>query len=698
MFTRYLVRLKCWYLDWGVFILLFIYTSEMLKSRLSIYQANFPSSGAMTPIRDYESEREPATEDQLHQNVGNPYANSLWERIGNDKQHIEVINSRANNAKRSYESSSSRHRPTSLKLDDDPSNTRTKRVDSPLLLKHFDDYLTAKSPKIDAKLLSLLDTLRKFIETEQGYCDILELANTVYRCEINNKKMKYQLLDKNKNDELLLFGDIETLSSISRLLVSQFKERVSKNLKWRDGDQLWVELRSSPGLAKNVIEDLKIAELLYFHLDRIKYLYLTYAINHRKQIRLLKELKRYNGIEFYKWYDRCLQKADSIKLEYILTQPIERLKIWAMLSEELMLYSDGIISDEASKQLSSFHNEYSTYLSRIKKSEEEYEKHENRDHSLTPTEIIKLYETCIDSKQSILTHPTKPSKSESEGTTKSFVTTTSSFYSANETEGDLNYEEQGVDRQDNLEDPRRLSSYISLFFQLRKGFRTLNEELERLNLVDIVDRQLENAKCWQRLMEFEPQSEIVREDIYMSSIYSTFIDKLHQQREQVTLLRLTQLKKLLLEPLGIIIVRTDSIKQKIDDLKVLRGDYRSFLKQKDHRDIKKEVIAKSYEAAKDELLQELPIFLELAEQSITYILLKYQSIMLQYLKILCGGENLLKKELKISKDSERELGDNFDILQMFSSSRFYTKQAVRENWQFPGIPSASRVLRKLFEL
>lgn len=41
---------------------------------------------------------------------------------------------------------------------------------------------------------------------------------------------------------------------------------------------------------------------------------------------------------------------------------------------------------------------------------------------------------------------------------------------------------------------------------------------------------------------------------------------------------------------------------------------------------------------------------------------------------------------------------NLDILQCYSKSRYMTKRMVRKDWPFPGDPSGSRVVRKLFEL
>ncbi|AMD18890.1 HBL012Cp [Eremothecium sinecaudum] len=694
----------------------------MLKSSRFVSQLGYPTSGEMTPIRDYEREKALAAKMKtLNKLRNNPYAIPLWESSGENKRAIDTINDRS----RSNDCNGKprvKHRPKTLNLED-LSDRETKRMDSPLNLGSYNDYLVMRSPKIDSRLLNFLDTIRKLVETEEEYYQTLELANSAYRNELNaNRKVRNQILEESRNDELLLFGDIETISSISRLLVGQIKNKIAGSAESKLTDDIWHHLRVHPKETKAILDDLNIPDILRSHLERVKFLYLNYSVNHEKQLQLLQDRKRRHGSTFYRWYGKGLQRAGSIRLEVLLALPIERLDLWMMFAEELMLYSEGTISEVAAEKLSSFYNDYSLYLKRVKRSQEEFKA--KKDMNQSPSEIIEFYNTCFNdttcSLSRSLTNATKAitlsssiyseeyerkEKEEDMIGEKAKRDMGDAFYDKHDSEDlrrqddedeqfDIDY--QSFSRNDASEDHDSLKKYVRKFNILRKGFSSLYSHVDKLNLMEVLDKRLENTKTWQRLMEFDSTVE-AKDDIYISSIYSAFIDKINHQKEKVMVLRISQIKKGFLEPLGRFIARSNSISTKIEDLRTLGREYRAYQRQKEH-DIKKEVLAKSYEAAKLELLNELPTFFNISQKLITYILLKYQSIMLEYMKILCGGNNILEKELQLAEENDREFGDNFDILQIFSSSRFYTKQAVRENWQFPGKPSASRVLRKLFEL
>lgn len=99
--------------------------------------------------------------------------------------------------------------------------------------------------------------------------------------------------------------------------------------------------------------------------------------------------------------------------------------------------------------------------------------------------------------------------------------------------------------------------------------------------------------------------------------------------------------------------------------------------------------------------RELPVFITLIHDTIECILLNYIKVFLKYLEIIAGGKKYLQKDLEnMSLNDSIATGQikNLDILQCYSKSRYMTKRMVRKDWPFPGDPSGSRVVRKLFEL
>lgn len=61
---------------------------------------------------------------------------------------------------------------------------------------------------------------------------------------------------------------------------------------------------------------------------------------------------------------------------------------------------------------------------------------------------------------------------------------------------------------------------------------------------------------------------------------SSYIDKLHEQKNQVTILKLTELETDVMNPLERIIAHCTTVKSKLKDLQALKKDYMLFLQEK----------------------------------------------------------------------------------------------------------------------
>lgn len=683
----------------------------MLKSTNSIYQLDYPAKNVMTPIRDYTNDYFHENDSKLGVNVyrngtngkysRNPYNRPLRGTADSDCDTDRVMQE-CNASKRGRDEEDKeiiQKKPPSLNLVWDAFNEPSqKKTYSPLDLHKFKDYMTLESPRIDPKLSNLLQTIQNLVETEEKYARVLEISNAVYRRELHeNRKFKNKLLNKNSNEELLLFGNIDTIFSLSIIFVRSIMDSLSKcsGVKF-SSDTFWTDLKMNPQLASEALNSLKISDILESHFHKIKSTYSSYAISHQKQVDFLEDLKKKKTTIFYKWYGECLKKSNYIKLEDILKRPVERLEEWANIVEDILLYGDNFLSKDSQTKLSNFNTLYLVFMRDLKRDVSEYGQNASYEFSLTPTEIINLYGNFTSQGKKSL--PDFSEKRSNQQTSASIVSTSSSKYtdSSLSSFGVRVASTECTERADPNENT--LNDWVKKFKRIRKSLIKLEDEINKNDLVAILDKNLRQAETWQKFMEFESPNEFIVNHDNVASIYSAYIEKIHQQRQRAMMLKLSDLQKRVIVPLKSMIETSSSVKSKIQDLQTLKREYMVFLRDKSHHDIKKEAMAKHFEGLQNQLLQELPQYIQLIHYSVETLLLVYNKVMMQYMEILSGGEKFLRKELDLLESGDRELGDNFDILQMFSSSRFYTKQAVRENWKNGDNPSCSRVVRKMFEL
>lgn len=665
----------------------------MIKASNSIYQVCYPNTNHITPIRNCEIDYFDRSHDKHP--LRNPYSNSLWDTFEGNKNALKDIHRRATKRTRNdLESdifSNDGHKPSHLNLDLEPRQGTFKRVDSPLDLNKFKDYVTLESPKVDIRLVNLLRIFENLIHSEEQYSQKLDTSNLVYRHELNeNKKFKNNFFRKDSNDELLLFGNIDTISTLSKLFTSNLEATLSNCAKICYSNDFWRLLKANPDLAKETFHNLDIAEVFKCHFERIKSTYMNYVVSYEKQLHFLDHLKHNMPSLFFRWYEKCLEKSNLWKLEDIIKLPLERLSTWGAFIEDFIIYSDGYVLDKARFYMVQFRGEYNSFLKKLNLSIKEYNMNSKYDITLTPSEIIGFYEkdsvTCLN-KQSIDYQLPKTLNAES------CISTSSSRYS--NISDAIEFEKQHLAK---LTEDTKLADWIKRFRNAHKLLTELEEAFEKYDLTGILDKHLINARAWSNLIEFEPLNMFFRNECNVSSICSTYIDKINQQKQDVIALKVSEFRKGILTPLNIMIERCSSVKGKITNFKVLKREYALYLKDNYTHDIKREVITQSFENLQSELLEELPRFMDLLHNIIELILSKYIHVSLNYMSILAGGKNFLDKELELLKTGDRELGDNFDILQMFSSFRYHTKQAVREHWEYKSNPISSRVIRKLFEL
>ncbi|SCU85125.1 LAFA_0D14004g1_1 [Lachancea sp. 'fantastica'] len=656
----------------------------MMKSAASVFQLDCPAKSTITPIRQSgqgffdssdESSKNSLGKDGISHTCVNPYSRSIWSTEHDFRANAEQVAKLKSKVQHTSKSSS-----VDLLKKEGCAVSPTE----PLNLKTNND---SRLPMNDAKLF--LDSLFDLLANEEQYAHVTDALNMIYRWELhNNKKFKNKLLAQDSQDEILLFGNIDTITQLSKILVKSVKNYVFASCKAGSGMQDWERHGTHLSVPLEFRENFDPIEFFDSHLNKIKSTYCAYFSSHHRQTQLLIELKTKQRSLFYKWYEICLKKSDYLCIEDILDAPIHHVTRFLEDLRRMTTYAENFLAPETVQGLNSLIVRYSKFVA-------------DSLALLTPELASSQRAPSLPPEIQSESHLTVPVSENSCRSSDTHFSMSSSRYSEH-TNMDAFHELPSAEEEDNLSnthsDNPTLAECIERFKRVEGLLGKLDKELVHLDLTAIVDKNLRQAENWRSIFEFEPVSSLLSVDENVESIYTAYVNKIHQQRQEVMLLKLTELQKHVLEPLQQMREMCERVSIQVGNFKVLKKDYLASLMAKNKRDIKSQVLVRHFEQLQAQLLNELPSFLQILFKMLDMLLLGYNKCMLHYMETLCGGKRLLNRELMLLESGERESGDNFDILQMFSTSRFYVKQLIRENWNCHGRAMESRVVRKLFEL
>lgn len=670
----------------------------MLKSRFSVYQLNYPSNGNDTPSKGYHDDDTISVRSLRHYR-GNPYSNSLWNTSADNREALNRIREKSANKRLREEPSTSvaglQEQSIEWGTEKEP---QQKKTYSPLDVETFNQRMSISPQRPDPKLLSYVQSLQRLIDSEGQYHNSMVLCLTTYKEEAcHNKKFKNKLLNKSLNEELLLFGSLDTISELSKLFYKQLRTTITESLNLRWEDNLWTKVKSDEVLCKRLLE-IDLAEIFISYFHRMKTTYQSYCSSRKQQKILLETIKLQRTEIFYKWYELCLKRAHFEKLEDMLELPLNRLGHFASLLEDLILFGDSLLSTDMYSKLNTLFGEFVIYLQGLN---EQLSPNSNTEVK-TPEDIATFYGVVNGNLSKENKSKISPIKMlldpGSAGLKNSHLSDSSSFYSEIPTSENTRPSSTQPLNFCSQEESQLLKDSTKVFASLYSNLQKLETALGRLDLAKILDRNLSHAITWKNLIEFEAPSGIFNPGDDTRTIYGAYVEKIDKQRQQVMLLQLQDLRRKVIKPLQALLQKCATVKQKLADRSSLKKEYLDYLRQKDIHNAKKEILANSFQELQTKLADSLPVFNNHLKEIVALLLHQYIELMMEYMKILAGGEQFLKKELEIVDSGQREIGDNFDILELFCSSRYYTRQAVRDNWNYGGDPRASRVVRKLFEI
>lgn len=687
----------------------------MFKSSRFLDELGYQASHALTPIRDYDN-------DYFHKD---DYKLPTIQRPpdGRPKENAESKSGSTRSSKR----------PASLVLDDQKELSNKKQY-SPLDLRKFLDVTKLDeggNEKSSESTQEFLGVLRELVDSETEYVRTMETSISVFRKTLReHKTFKNKLIQKDSHDELLLFGNIETISSISRLFLSSLTDGLSPNTSVETiEEEYWTGLNSNEDRSRCILHGLDIGKAFNLHFLRIRSTYLSYSVTHQKQNELLELLRSGNPHLFQKWYDCCMKLAGMKKLEDIFERPIKRLGEWTELLSRLLASSQDLLDENLISNLSNALNQYASFVRDVANETKEFNNNAVYDFSLTPSEIIQSYEIEWKNENNSFSKPernvlsasssgrdtdnvslsVKTMKRGTRDAVNSVFSGSSSRYSGDSTivpiqEVKTIHSSPGPQLMSENIDDLTLAEHVTKLKRVHRGLIELKNIIGKEDMLTIFDMNLKYAKLWASVMNCEaslhPMEDIEEVQRPKIPLYYSYILRLERQREEAILMKVEEMEKLVKVPLSSVIQLCEFVRSHLRDLNALKKDYLSYLRERKTsiHDVKREILSKHFEQMQAKMLHQLPSFIKLTHRVIEFIILNYHKTMLRYLEIAAGGEKSVIEDLEFLGGLKRDVGKNLDILEGYSSSRYRSKRMVRDEWEFDQDPASSRVLRKLFEL
>lgn len=647
----------------------------MFKSSHLLQELNYPSTNSLTPIRDYDNDYFHSNDDKLPQR-------NISYRISNPYRHFSNI--------------SSVKRPASLDLKDIGEPLAKKMTPSPLNIKMFDKMITlnsAHTPKSNlgshVNISEFIQIVKRLYETEIEYTRYMKIANNVYRKNMHdNMSFKNKLLKKGSQDEILLFGNIDTISSISRIFILSLKDMIIKvcGVRGNEINEHFWKILENDNINFNKFD---IGDVLEQHLHRIKSAYLNYFVAQERQLDLYFDLQQNKAHTFEKWTKYCMKRGQLKNLEDILKRPMSRLNEWLEMINELCICGEKILNEELKTKLNDTFERYQNFKKHINDEMTEYNSKEKFDFTLTPLEIIQAY-----SQDNLMTANSSDYGDENkifdENNDKN------NFVVTDNNDGEGNSEVFGPPINN-------INSLPENMIKFKKVFRDLNllkSTFTKINFMELVNKNLQIVQVWNQLVKIDEEDYNMKwnanEKLFLP-ISQEYIDEIIKLKEKVTILELTDFEIGIITPINRLLKLSYRVRHQLKDLKSLKKDYIIYLKEKKTNvyDVKRDVIGKHYETLQNKLVEQLPQFIQLVHKIVELVLLNYNKLMLKFFELMSGGNTYLQKDIAIKSSNK---GNHMDILQSYSESKYYTKRLVRDEWPFANDPTTSKIVRQLFEL
>lgn len=577
-----------------------------------------------------------------------------------------------------------------------------KSNESPVAPKRSLLYSNTKKNKLD-----FLNVIEVFSLYEANYLENLKIIKNCFHQQFSKNeqlKSKISVIHGMNNGEALLFGNINTMIDLSTNFLNELKSFISSYFNINKNDpQFW-----SISKEELNIRDLKqfgIAQVMNNSFVKWKQTYKTYLVTHKKQIDYISSLLDNKATRYYmlKWLELSVsnipnyQKIGLANHDYLLKllkQPQERLQNWQNFLESLIMMSKNVLSTRNYDMVLRLYENINEYAQDLRRQTQEF----NISERLSVIDCLpsRSQVNLLHDAKAINCTPEKMSQTSSvyseqsvnsiERKLKTTINLSSLTSKENQGRNFLNEETlekllKGSDSSPEFD----LSRYETLFKAVKYDLHNLNEKITQLSFCSYTDYLAKFVKSWKNLYE-------IQNDIVEHNIYEMYLHKLKVQANYLTELESNQLKTLQ-KTLKTVINYVNVSYKRITDLSRLLQikstcsdnsgniglpNFRGKVHHVD-KSVEQEAVQRHIEYLSEQLKTDTPKLLKLLSEFKAGFIIQYNSIILEFLKIMVGNKVNLETYMKKYKTQDVELGDNFDLIQQFINNKDQNEEIIKEN-------------------
>ncbi|KAH3672764.1 hypothetical protein WICMUC_004170 [Wickerhamomyces mucosus] len=566
----------------------------------------------------------------------NPYGTSLWYNTAGDfgNHAIGEIQKRViieSKRKRKLQNESNFLPPTRF----DSLNNGTKRVDSPIKdevfligadnLKLYTDIGNGNSGTISGTEVKSLShskisesrfhkSIRELIESEMKYAKDISLISSIYRTILHSRKYKNIL---SSDQESIIFSNIDIIGDLSNLLIKDLRKAYnisSENVSFLDK-----------------MEEVDVGEVLSTYFVRIRKTYESFFNTHKTQITTLNQCNKLGGPKVKKWLDECAylsrSQSDCWDFEGLLIKPIQRVPKYLLLINTILESIDdhGVPFEVV-------------------------------DHLYNSKTLVERWLDVLNSQQNALLFPSN------------LITETGPVPEIQK----LVYEQHVLSKREYADS---INEFKVKYYKLSELKKKIKQSLEPMLTFVRYQKHLSNS--WQNFMEHENDEQL--EDHYIKSIYSCYHEKLCIQ-ESKTKLIITEIDQKIIKAIDLVLEKCNAIKVQVKKHSNDRDAYISYIRKDDKSYFPRSFSANAvqeYVTIENQIKDELPVMLDKIQKLFHYITLRYDSLIVEWFKILSGDQQIASYSEAL-KSKSLTLGDNFDIIELYCISKRETKKAIQD--------------------
>ena len=406
----------------------------------------------------------------------------------------------------------------------------------------------------------LHNIIKMFYESEIEYLENLGLINSVYRARLKGRRMpkSKRNLKLKSQEELLLFGNIDTITSISVIFVNMLKDLWNSDKYWKtrtDTD----DIHSS-----GVINEMQT--IFEQHLGRCRSTYIHYTIAHSRQMALYESVsirKHFGG-----WFEDCMKHARFISLRDLLRYPIIRIDSWLQVLDDIVDACDEFSDITKYSGLIDVQQKYLNFKGILTDELQEYGTNTSLDCALSPGDIIDNYHSMSESEYNFTMSEVSDVKPLSYRPSSSRYEEQSSTASIEQKGGNSFHDNLVIKEQ--IACDITFADHIVQFTKMHQGVARLKVLVSQMNLLTIPDNDINLLLRWKKVVDTGGRtSDTVCIDGSKLTNLDQHAQDLNKLKEKLTILRLTDMESNVLMPLVAMLQKCQAVKHQLRDLKTL---------------------------------------------------------------------------------------------------------------------------------